>query len=249
MISIKTAKEIEIMKEAGRMLAGVIEELRKNVRPGISTKELDNLAEGLILKMGARCNFKGYEGFPACVCTSLNEEVVHAPPSGRVLREGDIITLDLGLLWRGFHSDMAATFPVGKVSFEAQRLVRVTKKSLKLAIKEVRPGKTFGDIGNVIQRYIESQGFSVIKELCGHGIGRKLHEEPMILNYGKRHSGPEIKEGMVFCLEPMAAIGNGRIKRGRDGFSYITADGSLSAHFEHMVAVTKNGHKVLTEIA
>ena len=201
-----------------------------------------------------RCSFKGYlskdgetvRPYPACLCTSVNEEIVHAVPSERILKEGDIISLDLGIFYKGFHTDMAITVGVGKISPEIQRLIRVTKKALKMGIKKSRIGNTFGDIGNTIQRYVESQGFNVVRELCGHGIGRELHEDPQILNYGKRHTGPEIKEGMVFCLEPMVTVGDWHIKRGKDGYSYETTDGSLSAHFEHLVAATKEGPKILT---
>jgi methionyl aminopeptidase len=279
-ISIKSPTEIEIMAEGGKILAKIMKELEKNVRPGITTKELDRLAESLISSSPEalakedkiKCSFKGYKDsdgysvlpYPACLCTSINEEIVHAVPSERILKEGDIISLDLGIFYKGYHTDMAVTLPVGKVSPQAQRLIRVTKKALKLAIKKVKPGNTFGDIGNTIQRYVESQaytaseavgparaelghrGFNVIRDLCGHGIGKELHEEPEILNFGKRKTGPEIKEGMVFCIEPMVSMGDWHIKRKKDGFGYQTADGSLSAHFEHMVAVTKNGCQVLT---
>lgn len=248
MIPIKSPEEIQIMAEGGKILAKIMRELEKRVKPGITTKDLDGLAESLVLKSGGKCSFKGYEGFPNCLCTSINGEIVHGIPSERVLRDGDILKLDLGYFYKGFHTDMAITFPVGRVSFEAQRLIRVTKKVLKLAIKKARPGNTFGDIGNTIQRYIESQGFNVVRELCGHGIGKELHEEPQILNYGKRHSGEEIKEGMVFCLEPMVTIGDWKIKKSKDGYGFETADGSLSAHFEHTIAVTKNGTKILTVI-
>jgi methionyl aminopeptidase len=254
MIEIKTPQEIEIMAEGGRILAKIMKELEKRVRPGITTMELEKLAESLILKAGGKCSFKGYKSkdgesirpYPFCLCASVNEEIVHVPPSNRVLKEGDVLKLDLGIFYKGFHTDMAITVPVGKVSFEAQRLIRVTKKALKLAIKKVRPGNTFGDIGNTIQRYVESQGFNVVRELCGHGIGRELHEEPKILNYGKRKTGEKIKEGMVFCIEPMVTAGDWHLKRTKDGFGYQTVDGSLTAHFEHTIAVTKNGCKVLT---
>jgi methionyl aminopeptidase len=276
MISIKTPEEIEIMAEGGEILAKIMKELEKKVRPGTTTKELERLAESLILKSGGKCSFKGYKDsdgysaipYPACLCTSINEEIVHAVPSNRVLKEGDIISLDLGIFYKGFHTDMAITVPVGKVSLDALRLIRVTKKALELAIKKVKPGNTFGDIGNTIQEYVESparaelghRGFNVIRDLCGHGIGRELHEEPEVLNYGKRGTGPELAEGMVFCIEPMVSMGDcrldgksrrasplaGHIKRKKDGFGYQTADGSLSAHFEHTVAVTKNGYRILT---
>jgi len=253
MISIKTKEEIEILAEGGKILAKIMKELEKRVKPGITTKELDRLAESLILKSGGKCSFKGYKDngysaipYPACLCTSINEEIVHVAPSERKLKEGDIVSLDLGIFFKGFHTDMAITVPVGKISPEAQRLIRVTKKALKRGIKKVRPGNTFGDIGNTIQRYVESQGFNVVRDLCGHGIGRELHEDPKILNYGKRRTGQEIKDGMVICLEPMVTMGDWYIKRTKNGFGYETQDGSLSAHFEHTIAVIKEGCRILT---
>jgi len=248
MITVKSSEEIRIMREGGRILAKIIGEIEKMVKPGITTQELNRAAEALVLTSGGKCSFLGYNGYPACLCTSVNEEIVHAVPSGRILKEGDIISLDLGILYKGFHTDMAVTVPVGKVSPEINRLIRVTKKALKRGIKKVGPGNTFGDLSNTIQRYIEDQGFSVVKDLCGHGIGRELHEDPEILNYGSRHSGAEIKPGMVFCLEPMVAVGKGEIKKSKNGSAYETADGSLSAHFEHTMVATKNGAKVLTVI-
>ena len=248
MISIKTKEEIALMAEGGKILAKIVKELAKKVQPEIKTRQLEKIAEKLILESGGKCSFKGYEKYPFCLCTSINEEIVHALPSDRKLKEGDIISLDLGILYKGFHSDMAITLPVGKLIPEAQRLIRVTKKSLKRGIKKVRPGNTFGDIGNTIQRYVESQGFNVVRDLCGHGIGRELHEEPQILNYGKRHKGEKIKEGMVFCIEPMVTMGDWKIKKTADGFGYQTKDGSLSAHFEHMVVATKDGCRILTSL-
>jgi len=253
-IQIKTEREIKIMREGGKILARIMNELKKEIKPGITTNSLERLAEELILKTKAKCAFKGYKSeenlpsYPACLCTSINEEIVHCPPSERILKEGDVLKLDLGILWKGYYLDMAITVPVGKVSFEAQRLIRVTKKALKLAIKKAKPGNTFGDIGNTIQRYVESQGFNVIRDLCGHGIGRKLHEEPKILNYGKRNTGEKIREGMTFCIEPMVSAGDWHIIKTKDGFGYQTADGSLSAHFEHTIAVLRNGPKILTTI-
>ena len=248
MISIKTQEEIKIMAEGGKILVEIMKELERKVKPGITTKELDELAEELIFKSGGEPNFKGHEGFPATLCTSINEEIVHVAPSNRVLKEGDILSLDMGMKYQGYHSDMAITLPVGKISPEAQRLIRVTKKALKRGIKKVRPGNTFGDIGNTIQRYVEGQGFNVVRDLCGHGIGKNLHEDPKILNYGKRRTGSEIKEGMVFCIEPMVTAGDWKLKKSKDGHGFETADGLLSCHFEHMMAVTKNGIKVLTVI-
>ena len=244
------------MAEGGKILANIMKELEKEVRPGITTKELDRLAESLIFKFGGKCSFKGYENFPACLCTSINEEIVHSAPSARQLKEGDMISLDLGIFYKGFHTDMAITLLVTspglvgkmKINPDAIRLIRVTKKALKRGLKKVRPGNTIGDISNTIQRYVEGQGFNVVRELCGHGIGKEIHEDPKILNYGKRHIGPEIKEGMVFCLEPMITVGDWKLKKSADGFGYETQDGSLSCHFEHTVAVTKNGCQVLTNL-
>ncbi len=247
MITIKTKEEIAVMREGGRILAQITKEIEKLVKPGITTNELNRAAEALVLSSGGKCSFLGYNGYPACLCTSINEEIVHAIPSGRVLKEGDIISLDLGILYKGFHTDMAVTVPCGKVSPEITRLIRVTKKALKRGIKKARPGNTFGDISNTIQRYIEDQGFFAVKDLCGHGIGTALHEDPEILNYGSRHSGPEIKPGMVFCLEPMVSVGSGEIKKAKDGFGYETRDGSWVCHFEHTMVATKNGVQILTE--
>jgi methionyl aminopeptidase len=248
MIPVKTKEEIAIMSEGGKILADIMKELKKRVEPGITTKELDRVAETLILKSGGQPSFRGYQKFPTALCASLNEEIVHAVPSQRKLKEGDILSLDLGIYYKGFHSDMALTLPVGDVSSEAQRIIRVTRKALKRGIKKVRVGNTFGDISNTIQRYVESQGFNVVRDLCGHGIGKELHEEPQILNYGKRHSGPEIKEGMTFCLEPMVTAGDWKLKRSADGFGFETADGSLSCHFEQEIVATKDGAKILTVI-
>ena len=247
-ITIKTEKEIEIIKEGGRILAKIMKDLEKKVEPGVTTKELNKVAEDLIFRFGAKPSFKGYEGFPAALCTSINEELVHCIPSDRKLKKGDIISLDLGILYKGFHTDMAITVPVGKISAEAQRLIRITKKALKRGIKKVRPGITFGDIGNTIQRYIESQGYGVVRDLCGHGIGREIHEEPQIPNYGKRREGPEIKEGMTFCIEPMVTVGDWRLTKSKDNYGFQTKDNSLCAHFEHTLAVTQNGCEVLTAL-
>lgn len=247
MISIKSKEEIEIMREGGKILAEIMEQLKEKVRPGIKTCELNRLAKSLILKSGGKCSFKGYEDFPACLCTSVNEEIVHVAPSDRILKEGDIISLDLGIFYKRYHTDMAITLPVGKVKPEVLRLIKVTKKAFKRALRKVQPGNTFGDIGNGIQRYVEGQGFNVIHDLCGHGIGKDLHEDPQVLNYGKRKTGPKIKQGMTFCIEPMVSIGGSEIKKSKDGFGWETADGSISAHFEHTIAVIRNGPEILTK--
>jgi len=241
MIKIKTEKEIEIMAEGARKLASILYQLKLMVKPGITTQSLNQKAEELILSAKSKPNFKGYGGYPATLCTSINEEIVHAIPSKRILKEGDIISLDIGLLYKNYNSDMAITVPVGEVSNEAKELILHTKNSLIAGIKAVKVGKTFGDISYAIQFYAEGKGYNVIKDLCGHGIGKDLHEEPEILNYGIPHSGPAIRKGMVFCLEPMLSIGSDQIKPGKDGFAYVTADGSLSCHFEHEVAVHWDG--------
>jgi methionyl aminopeptidase len=247
-VILKTKKEIEIMKEGGRILAGIMSQLKGMVKPGITTKDLERAAEALILKYKTEPAFKGYLGFPSVLCASVNEVIVHGVPSGYRLKEGDVLSLDLGIKHKGYYSDMALTVPVGNAAPEALRLIRTAKKALKLAIKKSRIGNTLGDVGNTIQRFVEGQGFSVIRELCGHGIGKELHEEPEILNYGKRHKGEKIREGMVFCIEPMIAMGDYRIKKSTDGFGYQTADNSLSAHFEHTIAVLKEGPVVLTAL-
>lgn len=247
MISIKTPSEIEIMRAAGKILAGVMKKLEAKIALGISTKELDSLAEKLIAKSGAQPAFKNYRGFPAVLCVAVNDEIVHGVPSERKLKEGDIISLDFGLSYRGYCADMAITVPVGKISPEAGRLIRVTKKSLKRAIARLKVGRTIGDVAQAIQNYVEGQGFNVIRELCGHGIGRRLHEDPEVPNFGQRHKGETLKEGMVLAIEPMVTAGDWRIKRGADGFCFKTVDGSLAAHFEHTVAVGRKGGRVLTK--
>jgi len=247
MIHIKTKEEIKIMAVAGKLLAGVLEEVKQKVKPGVTTQELNNLAEKLILKSDSKPAFLGYNDFPATLCTSINEVIVHQIPSDYQLKNGDILSLDIGLIHQGYYSDMATTVPVGEIKPETARLLMITRKSLRIAIKKIRPGNTVGDIGETIQRYIEKRGFNIVKELCGHGIGKDLHEDPEILNYGKRRKGDELKEGMVLCLEPMATIGSGKIKKAPDGYGLQTIDGSLSAHFEHMIAVTENGARILTE--
>jgi len=250
MIPIKTPEEIKVMREGGKVLADIMTRLQKQVKPGMTTAELDEFAETEIKKAGATPAFKGYQNFPRTLCTSVNEEIVHSIPSKKkVLKEGDIITLDLGLIWENFYLDMARTVPVGKVTLETRHLVLTAKKALRLGIKRAKPGSTFGDIGNTIQRFVESQGYNVVRDLCGHGIGARLHEEPQVLNYGKRKTGPEIKVGMVFCIEPMVTVGDWKLKKSADKYGFSTEDGSLSAHFEDTVAVTKKGSEVLTSLS
>ena len=246
MIKLKTEKEIEIMAEGGEILAKIMTKLIEESKSGVTTKHIDKVAENLVLKYGAKPAFKNYNNFPATICASVNEELVHCIPSDRQLKEGDIFSIDMGIIYKGYNSDMAVTIPIGEVDPETLRLLRITKKALKRGIRKIRAGLTFGDIGNSIQRYVEDQGFEVIRDLCGHGIGKELHEEPEISNYGKRKTGPAIKEGMVFCIEPMVAIKDWKIKKAKDGYGFATEH--LSAHFEHTIAVTKNGVKVLTEL-
>ena len=248
MIPIKTSEEIKIMREGGRVLAKIMEELKSKAKPGISTQELNQLTEELVFKYGVKPAFKGYQGFPAVLCTSINEEIVHSAPSKRRLMEGDIVSLDLGILYKGFYLDMAITVPVGRISPEAGRLIRITKKALKRAIGRVKPGKHIGDISQTVESYVEGQGFNVVRQLCGHGIGRKLHEAPEIPNFGKRHKGPELKPGMVLAIEPMVTMGDWKLKKSKDGFGFETIDGFLSAHFEQTVAVTEKVSQVLTKL-
>ncbi len=248
MINIKTKEEVKVIREGGRILAEIVNQLKERVVPGIATEELNTLAEELISKNKVKPSFKNYKGFPKALCVSINEVIVHGIPSEYILKEGDIATLDLGVLHKGFHTDMAITVPVGSVSSDILRLIRETKKALKRGIKKIRPGNTIGDVENTIGRHIERSGFSIIEGLCGHGIGRSVHEEPQILNYGKRRSGPKIREGMVFCLEPMLSMGSKEIAPSGDGMGIKTADNSLSAQFEHTVAVTENGSIVVTEL-
>lgn len=246
-ITIKTSQEIALMREGGRRLAAVMEELKAATRPGVSTGALNQLAEKLILQSGAELAFKGYENFPAAICTSVNEEVVHCVPhEERVLQGGDVVGIDIGLKHQGFYLDMAETVGVGNVSFEAHRLIRVTKKALRLGIKKVRLGVTTGDIGNTIQRFVESQGFGVVRDFVGHGIGRGLHEDPRVPNFGKRGEGAALAAGMTIAIEPMVTTGAYELKKLPDGHGVATADGSLAAHFEATVAVTEHGHEVLT---
>src|SRR4030042_6420715 len=257
MIKIKTPEEIKIMSEGGKCLAEIVRRLKREVKPGITTRELDRLAESLIFKLGGKPSFKGYEGYPAVLCASLNEEIVHAIPSDRELKLGDIISLDIGMEHRGFHTDMAVTVSGGEISKEAKRLLKVTKKSLELAIEKVKPGNRIGDISRTIQKYVEGQGFNVVRELCGHGIGREVHEDPEIINsvsfdkttvdkVGYTGDGrTKLKEGMVICIEPMVTIGDWHIKRSSDGFGFETKDGSLSCHFEHTIVVPTHCCKVL----
>ncbi|MCD6093476.1 MAG: type I methionyl aminopeptidase [Candidatus Omnitrophica bacterium] len=248
MIIIKTDKEIELMRQAGHIVAYVWEKLREKVRPGISGEELNNYAEELILKKGAIPVFKGHQGFPAAICVSTNEVVVHGVPSKKKLKEGDIVSLDVGVRYKGYCGDGAITLPVGRVSPEAKRLIEVTRKALFKAIKQAKPGNRLSDISWAVQSFVEEQGFSVIRKFVGHGIGKEIHEDPRIPNFGKPHQGVVLEKGMVFCIEPMVSAGRYEVEIGPDGWTAATKDKSLSAHFEHMIAIRDKGVEILTAI-
>ena len=249
MITIKTSEEIEIMAEGGQHLALILEKLKQETKPGVSTWELDDLATDMIAKAGGKPSFLGEGGYPAVICVSINDEVVHGVPSKkRIIKDGDVVSLDAGMIYKGFHTDMAATVAVGEVAPELRRMIKAVRKSLKYGIKKARQGNTFGDVGNTIERYVESQGFHVVRDLCGHGIGKKLHEDPQILNYGKRHKGPVIKAGMTFCIEPMITAGDPEIILARDKQTYKIKDGSVAVHWEHTLAVFPDGCRALTQL-
>ena len=236
------------MRKSNALVAAILEELGKKIRPGVRTIELDRLSEAMALKKGARPAFKGYRGYPYSLCTSVNSEVVHGMPSERELQEGDIVSLDFGILRDGYYGDAAVTVPVGEISPEARRLLRVTEEALYRGISAGRAGNRIGDISAAIQGHVEAAGFSVVRDLVGHGIGKSLHEDPQVPNYGSSGRGIELKPGMVFAIEPMVNEGTYRGDVLRDGWTVVTADGKLSAHFEHSVAITENGPVILSRI-
>ncbi len=245
MIPIKSLKEIKLMREGGSLLAEITAKVVKEVSPGKSTEELNRLAESLLFKYG-KPSFKDYQGFPSSICTSLNEEIVHGLPSERVLIEGDILSLDLGLFYKGFHTDMTVTVGVGKIDSQSRNLIETSQKALEKGIESTKEGGSFKDIGSAIEKYVESRGFTIIKNFCGHGIGKELHEEPQIPNF--KSEGKKIKKGMVFCLEPIIGNGSWEAVMSENGFTYLTKDKSLSAHFEHTIAVTDRGAEILTRL-
>jgi methionyl aminopeptidase len=247
MVILKSPQEIEKIRKACRVVANVLEGVRTKVRAGITTKELDDFAEQLIREAGAKPAFKGYRGYPSTLCTSVNEQVVHGIPSkGVVLRPGDIISIDVGAVVDGFYGDAAITVPVGSITNEAERLIKVTEESLLKGIAEAIPGNRLYDISAAVQSHVEAHGFSVVREFVGHGIGRSLHEDPQIPNFGERGGGPKIKAGMVLAIEPMVNAGGCVTRVKEDGWTAVTADGSLSAHFEHTIAVMADGPMILT---
>ena len=248
MIVCRSLAEIMKMRTANQFVAQALGELAAAVAPGVTTLDLDRLAERLCRDAGAEPAFKGYRGYPATLCASINDEVVHGIPSGtRVLREGDVISLDMGAKLDGYFGDSAVTVPVGQVPDDAVRLLHVTQQALERAIAQARPGGRLSDIGHAVQTWVESHGFSVVREFVGHGIGEKLHEDPQIPNYGAPGKGPKLAEGMVLAIEPMVAAGRPETKVLGDGWTAVTKDGSLAAHFEHTVAVTADGPLVLTQ--
>ncbi|MDD5168626.1 MAG: type I methionyl aminopeptidase [Syntrophales bacterium] len=246
MVILRQPEEIEKIKASNIIVAEILSELREMVGEGITTMELDRYSEEMARKKGAKPAFKGYRGYQFSLCTSVNNEVVHGMPSQRVLADGDIVSLDFGVYYKGYYGDAALTVAIGKVPAEAQRLIRVTEESLYQGIEEARIGNRLGDISAAVQGHVEEAGFSVVRDFVGHGIGRNLHEDPQIPNYGKKGRGVALKEGMVLAIEPMVNAGTFRVSVMPDGWTVVTEDGELSAHFEHSVAITANGPEILS---
>ena len=246
-IKLKTREEIELLYRANQLVGRTLAEVGKAIRPGVTTKELDTIAHDFILDNGATPAFLGYEGFPASLCTSVNDMIIHGIPSDKeVLRDGDIISVDCGTFLEGFTGDSAFTFPVGEVSDEVRKLLNTTKESLMLGIEIVRVGRHIGDIGYAVQNYCEHRGCSVVREFVGHGIGRVMHEDPMVPNYGRKGTGPLIEEGLCICIEPMINLGSKNIKMLSDGWGVKTKDGKPSAHYEHCIAVVDGKARIMS---
>jgi methionyl aminopeptidase len=246
-VELKGPSEIALMRQAGRIVAEILDALEAAVAPGVSTWELDQLAERLIAQKGARPAFKGYQGFPACLCASVNDEVVHGIPSRRRrLAEGDLMKLDFGVVYRGYYGDSARTVPVGQVSEEAARLVEATRGALERAVQVMQVGNRLGDIGHAVQSHVEARGYAVVRDFTGHGIGRKLHEEPRVPNYGSPGSGMKLRAGMVLAVEPMVNAGSEEVRVLEDDWTAVTLDRRLSAHFEHTVLIAETGPEILT---
>lgn len=236
------------MREAGRILELTRQMLEEHIKPGISTHQLDQLAENFISNLGATPSFKGYHGFPGSICASINEVVVHGIPSKKeILKEGDIITLDFGVNYKGYHADSATTYPVGEIKPEIQQLLDVTKKSLYIGLEQAKPGNRVSDISHAIESFVKPYGYGIVEEFTGHGIGRDLHEEPFVPNFGKPNQGPILKPGMTFCVEPMINLGTKRVKVLTDNWTTITVDRKPSAHFEQMIVITETGYEILTK--
>jgi len=248
MIICRSSAEIEKLRNSARLVRQVLYEVRDRAHAGVSTLELENYVENRLKQAGAKPAFKGYRGYPRCLCTSINEQIMHGIPSGRRLKDGDIVGLDLGVVLNGYYGDSALTMPIGEINEAGKRLLRVTEEALELAIAQARHGNRVGDIAATIQQYVEGNGYSVVREFVGHGIGRALHEEPQIPNHGEPGHGPQLKAGMVICIETMVNEGGPELRILNDNWTAVAADGKNTAHFEHMVAVTRNGPDVLTRI-
>ena len=247
MIELKSAREVGLMRQAGHILAEVMDRLRVGVKPGMSTLEIDEDVEQFIRDRGAKPAFKGYRGFPATVCISINEEIVHGIPSAhRRVKEGDIVGLDLGCIVEGYYADCAFTMAIGEIPPRVHELLDVTRQSLELAIEQCRPGQRLSDVSHAVQEHVEAHGFGIVRAFVGHGIGRNLHEDPQIPNFGEPGHGPQLKTGMVLAIEPMVTMGSYDVRILDDGWTAVTRDGSLAAHFEHTIAVTESGPEVLT---
>jgi len=246
-VHLRDREEVEAIRAAAQVVASTLQLMRREVRAGVTTSELDRLAEEFIRSQGGRPSFKGYRGFPASICSSVNDQVVHGIPGPRELKDGDIVGIDVGVELEGYHGDAAWTFPVGEVSDEAKRLLQVTREALAMGIAQARPGGRIGDISHAVQSHVEAAGFSVVRELVGHGIGREMHEEPQVPNYGPPGRGPRLMVGQVLAIEPMVNIGGAEVVTGSDGWTIATRDGSLSAHFEHTVAVGATGPVILSD--
>lgn len=247
MITVKSEQEIEDLAEGGRLLAQILKKVGRQTKPGVNLLKLEKLTDELIRQSGAGPSFKNYQGYPSSICLSVNEEVVHCLPRDYVIKEGDLVSLDCGLKYKGLYTDMAVTVAAGMVNLEAQKLMQVTKKALALGIEAVRPGVKVGDIGAAIAEYVEKKGLSVVRQLVGHGVGYQVHEEPRIPNFGTKGQGPELKPGMVLALEPMVNSGAYEVVFEPQGWRVTTKDQSLSAHFEKTIAVTNKGVRILTE--
>ncbi|WP_201716424.1 type I methionyl aminopeptidase [Rossellomorea arthrocnemi] len=247
MIISKTPREIEIMRHAGKIVALTHAELQKYISPGITTKELDAVAEKFIRKHDAIPSFKGYNGFRGSICASVNNELVHGIPGDRVLKDGDIISIDIGAKYNGYHGDSAWTYPVGTIDDETRKLLEVTEESLFLGLKEAKPGERLSNISHSIQTFVEANGFSIVREYVGHGVGQDLHEDPQIPHYGPPNKGPRLKPGMVLAIEPMVNAGSRYVRTLSDNWTVVTVDDKMCAHFEHTIAITEDGYEILTK--
>jgi methionyl aminopeptidase len=249
MITIKSAREIEIMRRGGKITSKTLAMLMAAAKPGVTTGQLDKLADESIRSMGGVPTFIGYHGYPSAICASVNEEVVHGMPGDRVLKDGDLLSIDIGTTFEGYVSDTAVTVGIGTVSEAAKRLMRVTQECLMLGIAQMQPGNHLGDIGHAVQQHAESHGFGVVRALVGHGVGRQMHEDPQVPNYGTPGQGPLLRKGLVLAIEPMITEGTWEVETLNDGWTVVTEDGKLAAHFEHTIAITDNGPRILTALA